>query len=530
MVGLNTAIRRFGKAWVPVRTEWEIRIAQPPDPNVSYREENVTEDLEIDPRYGTRTPFVMDDVPNDTETVFLAASYRRMPGEFVWRDGKPLPCVDEEALAQLKKSADDLAGCHAEPSSADVFPLQPTGKWGEERVAFLLRASQAGDERRDTRDPSPSSGVTPVGGTVPQSHVAAVKRQQAPHCGLYCLYLAMRTQGYHPAFGDLIRPEYLDTANGSTLTGLKMAAEDAGLHAEVLRRANTRMLRACSNPVLLHVKGSDVSRDYDHYLLFLATQGQQAQVYDPPRPVKLMSFNELVSRWDGKGLVVSREPVQLAGLVHRETARLFLVAGAAIVLLFLVSRVHSRIPQPRILSGVFGRAGLSGAQAGALAAIALGIGLVCHSVTEAGFLAYPAGVAATQRAHASDFIPRIDLPTAQRWHERGAIFIDARLKPDFDAGHVERAISIPVDANDVVRRKAVKDLCQGDSIVVYCQSESCSFAEVVAAKLHLDGFSNISILPGGWMEWTTGVRLPKPNKNSEPVKWRQNEDGTASPI
>jgi rhodanese-related sulfurtransferase len=88
-----------------------------------------------------------------------------------------------------------------------------------------------------------------------------------------------------------------------------------------------------------------------------------------------------------------------------------------------------------------------------------------------------------------------------------------------------------VDANDAVRRQAVKDISQGDSIVVYCQSASCSFAEVVAGKLRLDGFSTVSILPGGWMEWTTGVRpdTPKPNKNSKPGKWRLNEDRTASP-
>ncbi len=129
----------------------------------------------------------------------------------------------------------------------------------------------------------------------------------------------MRTQGCHPEFGDLIRPEYLDTSNGSTLTALKLAAEDAGLHAEILEKVSTRVLRAYSRPVILHVKGNDVSRDYDHYLLFLTAQGQQAQVYDPPGPVKLVSFNELVSRWDGKGLVVSSEPVQLAGwFIERE--------------------------------------------------------------------------------------------------------------------------------------------------------------------------------------------------------------------
>jgi rhodanese-related sulfurtransferase len=185
---------------------------------------------------------------------------------------------------------------------------------------------------------------------------------------------------------------------------------------------------------------------------------------------------------------------------------------------------------PEALSSVLGRAGLSGAQAGALAAASLLIGLVYHSVAEAGFLAYPDGVVATQRAHASDFIPRIDLRTAKQSKEKGVVFIDARLKRDFDAGHVEGAINIPVDANDAVRRQAVIKMSPDDPLVVYCQSVNCSFAEVVAGKLRLDGFSTVSILPGGWMEWTTGIRPRMPNKNSQSGKWRLNKDGTASPI
>lgn len=248
--------------------------------------------------------------------------------------------------------------------------------------------------------------------------------------------------------------------------------------------------------------------------------------------MKLVSFDELVSRWDGKGLVVSRDSVPVAGLVHQERRRLLFIAGPLAVLLFLMCGIRRHIPLPKALSSVLGRAGLSGAQAGTLAAVALIIGLVYHSVGEAGFLAYPDGVGATQRAHASDFIPRIDLRTAKQSKAKGAVFIDARLKRDFDAAHVEGAINIPVDANDAVRRPAVMRVSPGDSLVVYCQSVNCHFADIVAGKLRLDGFSSVSIFPGGWMEWTTGIRprTPKPNKNAEPGKWRLNKDGTASPI
>ncbi len=121
--------------------------------------------------------------------------------------------------------------------------------------------------------------------------------------------------------------------------------------------------------------------------------------------------------------------------------------------------------------------------------------------------------------------------TAKELQEKGAIFIDARLKRDFEAGHVEGAINIPVDANDAVRRQAVMKMSPDDPLVVYCQSVNCQFADITAGKLRLDGFSTVSVFPGGWMEWTTGIqlRMPKANKNSGPVKWRLNKNGTASP-
>jgi rhodanese-related sulfurtransferase len=531
MTGVNSVIKRFGEAWVPVNAEWEVRGAHPPDFTISYRHEIVIEDLEIDPNYATHKPFVMDDVPEDTKTMLLGAGGRPMPGEFVWRDEGPLPCVDEEALARLESIAGDLTG-QIEQAPDAVSPPDSHFKWGAERLEFLLRGKQAKQRQEDTHDPSPQVGTAPADAVAQKSSIAAVKRKQAPHCGLYCLYLVMRTQGHHPDFGDLIRPEYLDTSNGSTLTALKLAAEDAGLHAEILERASSRVLRAYGSPLILHVKGNDLSRDYDHYMVFLAAQGRHAQVYDPPGPVKLVSFDELVSRWDGKGLVVSRDSAQVASLVHQERMRLLFIAGPLAALLFLVSGIRRHIPLPKALSSAPGRAGLSGARAGTLAAVSLIIGLVYHSVGEAGFLAYPDGVAATQRAHASDFIPRIDLRTARQLQEKGAIFIDARLKRDFDGGHVEGAINIPVDVNDAVRRQAIMEVSPEGTLVVYCQSVNCHFADIVAGKLRLDGFCTVSILPGGWVEWTTGIRprVSKPNKSSEPGEWRLNKDGTASPI
>jgi len=498
MIGLNTAIERFGAAWVPVKAAWEVRIARPPDFSMSYRHEIAVGKLEIDPNDISHNPFAMGDVPEGTKTTFLGVGGRPMPGEFLWQDEGPLPCVDEEALARLESIADDLMG-QAERLSGGVSPSKFHPQGTEEHPEFLLQEGQPSGTRQDTHGSRLHVGSVSADAAVPESRVAPVRRKQPPHCGLYCLYLIMKMEGRQPEFGDLIRPEYLDTSNGSTLTALKLAAEDAGLHAEIMRGLSTRALRSYGDPAILHVKGNDLSRDYDHYMVFLAAQGHQAQVYDPPGPMRLIPFDELAARWDGKALVVSNEPVQLVRLIRRERERLLSYAVVPVVLLLLLRRMRGHNRWWEALPRAFGGAGLAGMQAAVLAAVSLVVALTSHSAGEAGFLAYPDGVVSTQRAHASDFIRRIDLETAKRLQGEGAIFVDARLKRDFDAGHVEGAISIPVDANDAVYMQAISSLSSEHPLVVYCQSVNCSFADAVAGKLRLEGFPRFAFsLEDGW--------------------------------
>jgi rhodanese-related sulfurtransferase len=112
-------------------------------------------------------------------------------------------------------------------------------------------------------------------------------------------------------------------------------------------------------------------------------------------------------------------------------------------------------------------------------------------------------------AHAPSFIPEISKRQIQRLPDTDTVFIDARFARDFEGGHLKGAISVPVDANDVERRKATAHISKDAHIVLYCQSAACKFAETVAIKLMDDGFSNISIFRGGWAEWLAKNGKPK---------------------
>ena len=83
-----------------------------------------------------------------------------------------------------------------------------------------------------------------------------------------------------------------------------------------------------------------------------------------------------------------------------------------------------------------------------------------------------------------------------------AVLIDARREEDYRAGHLEGAISVPVDADDKKQQEAMAGITKDALIIVYCKSRECPYAEAVATRLQKNGFRNLSIFKGGWDEWS----------------------------
>jgi len=147
--------------------------------------------------------------------------------------------------------------------------------------------------------------------------------------------------------------------------------------------------------------------------------------------------------------------------------------------------------------------GLSIAQGAGLAIAALLCGMVYHFVNDEGFLAHANATDSIQQAHLTNFIPKVSKKEIHKLLNTNAVFIDARLKRDFEAGHLKGAINVPVNAGDDEYNKALADIAKDARIVVYCQTFGCRFAENVAIKLISDGFSNVSLFKGGWHKLTT---------------------------
>lgn len=328
-------------------------------------------------------------------------------------------------------------------------------------------------------------------------------RSSHPHCGLYCIYTAMKLAGKEVDFKKLVKPEYLGSRKGSSLAELKQAVRDNGLYAESVAKLNSRVLKASPHPVILHVKSTADSKDYDHFELFLGTENGQAKLFNPPEPVRLAPFYELAPRWDGTGLIVSAEPIDIGTVFASERKRLLLyvVFGIAVIVILhwakqhrlLVTSVNSR-------SKLFG---LSILQTAGFVVIALLCGMVYHFANDEGFLAHANATTSVQQAHLGSFVPKISSKNVAKLINSNTVIIDARLARDFDAGHIEGAVNVPVDICDKGFSEALVDIDKNARIVVYCQSAGCPFALKTAKRLKDNGFSNIAIFKGGWNEWKT---------------------------
>jgi rhodanese-related sulfurtransferase len=75
------------------------------------------------------------------------------------------------------------------------------------------------------------------------------------------------------------------------------------------------------------------------------------------------------------------------------------------------------------------------------------------------------------------------------------------LERDYKSGHIEDAISLPINCSDEMYTEMLSSLEKDKKIVLYCQSAGCQFAEKIALRLKEDGFENLAIFKGGWVEW-----------------------------
>jgi len=84
----------------------------------------------------------------------------------------------------------------------------------------------------------------------------------------------------------------------------------------------------------------------------------------------------------------------------------------------------------------------------------------------------------------------------KRLRRREVVLVDVRPVEEFGAGHIDGALSIPLDELD----KRLAELPPDSEVVAYCRGEFCAYAHEAVRSLRAAGRS-ARRLDGGWPEW-----------------------------
>lgn len=518
--------QEFGGVWAAMEGSWEYRRDSLQRRIQTTRTHLEITELVLDPDHDALASFVREDV-NDGAWGWVAP-YDHI--KYTWQGGRFTPQFNHEIVRCVDEALTALAGIGNE-SSASVtemsglfieaetrVPTETSRDGDDDLSAARLMAKEGGTAKHEAKREGEIGEISRpyVDGNNNRDQGQNESKRPGPHrpyCGLYCMYALLSLEGERVDFPELIKPEYLGRREGSSLMELCKMAHDHGLHAEPAARLTSLSLRDCPCRAILHVRSHPQAKGYDHYELFLGTKSGKARLFDPPHAPRLVAFRDLASHWDGKAVFISNHPIDMELLLAADRQRLLRYAIIGVLCVF-IAHLGRRIwltlvpALPRSWS-----LGLTVGQAALLGLTALLYGGSYHLLSEGGFLANAEATASLQKGHAGSFIPKISERRTHKLLGSGTLFIDARLTRDYQRGHLEGAISLPIDANEVVWQETTNAIPKDSRIVVYCQSAGCRYAENVGVKLVQEDFANVSVFKGGWAEWVEKHGRPERRKS-----------------
>ncbi len=312
-------------------------------------------------------------------------------------------------------------------------------------------------------------------------------------CGVYSLFAVSSALGNKTELDSWVKPEYFSESWGSSTFDLVRAAEDHGLHATPLSSMTASDIGRLRSPGLLHIRARGALDVFSHWVAFLGTTPNgEFRILDPETGPDLIDVSELSARFDGNAIVITSGESDMNTAMYRVRIgwlTRIVAGGLSFMMGVLFVSWLGKTASTRVLIFVF---------ASVLTAIAItyhqfGSGLFSDRVGLASRLALYSTM--TFDEVSSDYVRQIVSG------ETDGILIDARLKTDYVAGTIPGAIGMPLQISLSDERQLVKQISTASEVIVFCQSASCSWAEIVARRLAASGVGNIRVFREGFEGW-----------------------------
>ena len=81
------------------------------------------------------------------------------------------------------------------------------------------------------------------------------------------------------------------------------------------------------------------------------------------------------------------------------------------------------------------------------------------------------------------------------------VFVDARSRDDYDEGHIEGAVSLPVGQFDEKIEAFLEKYSPEKAIVTYCSGRTCEDSHKLAQLLLAFGYTEINVFIDGYPGW-----------------------------
>jgi rhodanese-related sulfurtransferase len=318
------------------------------------------------------------------------------------------------------------------------------------------------------------------------AHVVERRRQlSGPLCGVDCVYRALGSLGHADiSFDTLIDTRYVSSINGSSGQDLLRLIRESGGTGSLFANWGRLHLQLIESPTILHVS-NEIPGAYND---------RQYLVYDSTFGLEHWTASELLSRWDGTGVMLDNstsgksyplesDATMIQAICAMAACAALLFTGMALNLIrFLLS------PQ---FNSLF---------------VALVVILLLASTAVTGYrrteldIPYLAWVESHYLDLAIPEISREQLEILMRDSSKMVTVVDTRRADSFNAGNIDGSVSIPIDASPEHFRHCVHALTHDTPIVCYCDNESCRIADEVAKRLRLCTFQ-VAVYRRGWKDW-----------------------------